>query len=462
MILQSSSSHPAGGSPRYIDEGYLELNRVIGTGAYGCVYLATDGRYPDQPYRAVKALRRHGLDTRQRQFQRREITLHQLASNHPSIVAMDRMVEDGDHTYVVMDYGEDGDLFAMICERQRYVGDDELIRSVFLQLLDGIAHIHNLGIAHRDIKPENIVCSNDGTRVRICDFGLATAELHSSDFGCGSTFYIAPECLGDWYPTRKSYPTKAGDIWSLGIILVNLVCGRNPWRIASPSDESFNAYLKDPSFLRRILPISVECLEVLKGIFSVEPYQRVSLSDLRKQILAVKSFSMSEQEVLQARAAAQVKQAQVQQQQQVKRLLVSVPPVHAEEEDMDDAMSEWSGSDSGSDSDGEVDDGVPFDLEDTDFDDEKLPSLRADSGSPSPPAERSSSSSSMGASLPPTPLLAAEDVVPAAHIESAKSTAKTWGDLFKRPSSSSSLRIRTDCVPSPNVITVGGSNPFFR
>lgn len=52
--------------------------------------------------------------------------------------------------------------------------------------------MHSLGISHRDIKPENIVCSQDGTRVRICDFGLATSEERSSEFGCGSTFYIAP------------------------------------------------------------------------------------------------------------------------------------------------------------------------------------------------------------------------------------------------------------------------------
>ena len=119
MILQSSSSHPAGGSPRYIDQGYIEFKQVIGTGAYGVVYLAIDRRYPDHPYRAVKALRRNGLDSRQKQFQRREITLHQLSSTHPSIVTMDRLVEEEDYTYVVMDFGEDGDLFAMICERQR-------------------------------------------------------------------------------------------------------------------------------------------------------------------------------------------------------------------------------------------------------------------------------------------------------------------------------------------------------
>jgi serine/threonine protein kinase len=74
----------------------------------------------------------------------------------------------------------------------QYVGNNELIKDVFLQLLDGIAWLHQLGIAHRDIKPENIVCSEGGTRLRIVDFGLATSETTSTEFGCGSTFYIAP------------------------------------------------------------------------------------------------------------------------------------------------------------------------------------------------------------------------------------------------------------------------------
>lgn len=116
MIHYSSSS---AGQPRYIDNGYLELIEVIGTGAYGSVWRAVDGRYPDLPWRAVKSLRRHGLDERQRMFQRREITLHQLASNHPSIITLWRVVEEEDYTYLVMDYGEEGDMFAMICEQQR-------------------------------------------------------------------------------------------------------------------------------------------------------------------------------------------------------------------------------------------------------------------------------------------------------------------------------------------------------
>jgi serine/threonine protein kinase len=187
----------------------------------------------------------------------------------------------------------------------QYVGDDELIRSVFLQLIDGLAFLHSLGISHRDIKPENLVCSDNGTRVRICDFGLATSERKSNEFGCGSTFYIAPECLGDWNPSQTHYDTQRSDIWSLGIILVNLVCGRNPWRIASTSDESFTSFLADPTFLRRILPISDECLYVLAQIFTIDPNARISLNKLRRTVLNVNSFFMDEQELLAAHSAAQ-------------------------------------------------------------------------------------------------------------------------------------------------------------
>jgi serine/threonine protein kinase len=233
---------------------------------------------------------------------------------------MDRLVKEQDGIYVVMDYGDEGDLFAMLTEKHRvshrwrrsvqprlgctdaidiipgisltnqYVGDNLLIKKVFLQILDGVEHLHELGIAHRDVKPENIVCSNDGTVVRIVDFGLATRDATSTEFGCGSTFYIAPECLGEW-DNARCYTTQTADVWSLGVILVNLVCGRNPWRCASPTDESFNAFIADPTFLRRILPISHECLDILTQIFTPNPNDRISLDRLRVLVNDIVSFT---------------------------------------------------------------------------------------------------------------------------------------------------------------------------
>lgn len=177
---------------RRIDHGRYEFVSIIGVGAYGVVYLAVDhlasrGRvatpYAAPPYVAVKCLCKKGLDARQRHFQRREIALHQLAADHVGIMPVHKVIEDELFTFVVMDYYSGGDLFAMITDNQRYLGRDELVRSVFLQIIDAVAYCHSMGIFHRDLKPENILCSEDGTRVCIADFGLATTERMSTDFG---------------------------------------------------------------------------------------------------------------------------------------------------------------------------------------------------------------------------------------------------------------------------------------
>lgn len=191
-----------------IDNGRLEFVSVLGLGAYGVVYLARDvtidehsatgssqhrrsgssASIPRPSRYAVKCLNKVGLDGRQRSFQRREIALHTLASSHPNVVTLHNVIETPTCIYVVLAYCADGDLFGMITERQRYLGNNELIRSVFLQIIDAVEYCHRLGIYHRDLKPENILCSDDGNTVVLADFGLATAERTSSDFGCGSTF----------------------------------------------------------------------------------------------------------------------------------------------------------------------------------------------------------------------------------------------------------------------------------
>ena len=102
-----------------IDAGRLELLQVLGSGAYGVVYLAVDLHARNPVYLAVKCLLRAGLDQRQRHFQRREIALHQLASRHPNVVTMHKVIEEGDYIYVVLDFCDEGDLFGMITEKSR-------------------------------------------------------------------------------------------------------------------------------------------------------------------------------------------------------------------------------------------------------------------------------------------------------------------------------------------------------
>lgn len=168
----------------------LELVSILGVGAYGVVYQAIDIHH-NIPY-AVKALPKHGLDARQQKFQRREIALHYAASQHPNVVSLTRILDSPDCVYVVIEFCPEGDLFSNITEKGRFIGNDPLAKYAFLQILDAVQHCHSLGIYHRDLKPENVLVTDDGHTVKLADFGLATTEHVTSDFGCGSTFYMSP------------------------------------------------------------------------------------------------------------------------------------------------------------------------------------------------------------------------------------------------------------------------------
>ncbi|KAL1933664.1 hypothetical protein VTP01DRAFT_7754 [Rhizomucor pusillus] len=275
----------------------LEIVNILGQGAYGQVYLAKRIDTPELQLCAVKSLRQAKLDDRQRAFQRTEIGLHARLSGHPHIIQLERVIREPEYTHVVLEYGPEGDLFSAITERELYMGNHSLIRHVFLQLLDAVSYCHRNGVYHRDIKPENILVFDGGKTVKLADFGLATTEVISTDYGCGSTFYFSPECQGDSSNRKKriGYATAPNDVWALGVILVNLAAGRNPWRQASLSDETFYAYLSDPNFLLKILPISRELNQILKRIFCIDPLRRISLNELRERIKRCKYFTRTPQ-----------------------------------------------------------------------------------------------------------------------------------------------------------------------
>lgn len=309
-----------------IADGRLELLSTLGLGAYGVVYLARGVHRPQ--YYAVKCLNKVGLDQRQRAFQLREIFVHTMMSNHPNVVRLHGVLDHpGDASvYVVLEYCPDGDLFEMITEKQRYylppepyVADprasdgrpipehpsytraraemDALIKDVFDQILSAVEYFHRVGVYHRDLKPENILCSDGGRRVKVADFGLATSDRMSSDFGCGSSFYMSPECQGGITTRLTEYSTAANDVWSLGIILINLICGRNPWKQATWQDDTFRQYLRDPDLLAKILPISDAVYAILRRIFTLSPETRCSVSDLRRWIRAVPRLQASNEEL---------------------------------------------------------------------------------------------------------------------------------------------------------------------
>ncbi|KAF9097546.1 hypothetical protein BGX27_000947, partial [Mortierella sp. AM989] len=280
---QHTFKHP----PRIIDNGSLILQDIIGVGAYGSVYRALD-IYSGQ-IRAVKCLSNSGLNSRQRDFQLVEAKLHASVSGHPNIATLHKVIEDDDYLYMVLDYGDEGDLFSAITERGGFVGNDMAIKSIFGQIADAVLHCHANGVYHRDLKPENIILFRDS--VKLVDFGLATHQLISTDFGCGSTFYLSPECQGGFTEAVKSYDSAANDVWSLGVILINLVFGRNPWKQACARDETFLAFANNNDFLQTILPMTTELNDIVKAVFCLDPKRRISLSELADRVKGCQLFS---------------------------------------------------------------------------------------------------------------------------------------------------------------------------
>ncbi|KAG0298587.1 hypothetical protein BGZ98_000144 [Dissophora globulifera] len=290
MSPSTQTCMPATHLPFAIDNGSLVLQDMLGVGAYGSVYRAID-TLTGQIY-AVKSLHKTGLDSRQRAFQNHEVKLHSAVSGHPNIATLHRVIETDDYLYMVLDCGIEGDLFYTITERGGFIGNNDAIKTILNQIASAVMHCHANGVYHRDLKPENIIIF--GQSVKLVDFGLATTEQISSDFGCGSTFYLSPECQGGYVEMVKSYDSAANDVWSLGVILINLVFGRNPWKQACPRDETFSAYVLNNDFLQTILPMSAELNDIVKAVFCLNPRKRITLPEFARRVQACTAFTTPE------------------------------------------------------------------------------------------------------------------------------------------------------------------------
>jgi len=297
-----------------IDGGTLRLESLIGQGGFASVYLARSTRSCDDLY-ALKVLRKPSRASHHDGTQLtasdddeqdlhpqhlKEARLHARCSSSPnlrsSITPLLKTIvhrtESSVHTCLLLPYYPSGDLFSAIMIRKAFLANPVLIKSTFLQVLNGVEEAHSKGVFLRDLKPENCLLDEDD-RIHICDFGLATDEHISGEFRTGSVYHMGPECLGS-----DPYSPRQCDIWSLGILLINLITSRNPWREASMNDSTFASYFhshpysqtwlpNDPkpqpsrSTLQDILPMSTTISCILSQILHPVPSERLSLEEIK-------------------------------------------------------------------------------------------------------------------------------------------------------------------------------------
>lgn len=303
-----------------IDRGRYFLDKLLGSGAYGKVYRAIDLESPadNRTFYAIKCMPIYDPESTRAEFQSRELMNHPIVRDHPNIVCYKRHFQDDDWIYMVMELIGGGDLFAAITEKKVFRNNDVLVKRIYIQIIDALQYCHDRGIFHRDIKPENILCSEDGRHIKLADFGLSTRNGASSEYGCGSCYYMSPgeasgafayisvnsyqrpdshsECIGEGKP-RLKYSSKQTDVWSMGVILVNMISGRNPWRYATIEDSCYQAYLRDNNFLWNVLPISAEANAIIKRIFTIDPLCRITLQELKEEIVRVNTFFRGHQDM---------------------------------------------------------------------------------------------------------------------------------------------------------------------
>ncbi len=213
----------------------------LGRGGTSIVYHARDTQNKRDV--AVKVLLK---DSQEDRFQREAEKLASLT--HPNVVTFLEVGRHDGRDYLVMEYLEAGDLSS-------YVHNLSMLEilSLFSQVCDGLAHLHDQGIVHRDIKPANILVSRDGVP-KIPDLGVArqmerNTRLTRAGTILGTYSYLAPEQI-----LSSSSASPAADIYSLGVCIFSALAGRLPFE----SDNEFKmlkAHLEDaPPPLKEFLP----------------------------------------------------------------------------------------------------------------------------------------------------------------------------------------------------------------
>ncbi|KAH9923188.1 kinase-like domain-containing protein, partial [Epithele typhae] len=274
-----------------VDSNYW-LHDILGAGSYGVVYKALDlrtSRDPVPTYWAIKVLQKAGRQPFELENIRREISLHMAMTLYPGIVTMYDVVDEDDRTFIILDLCDTGDLLEHIAVRGTYKDNEELLRMAFISLVDAVTACHMNNIAHRDLKPENILVNQDGSELFLTDFGLATTRSTISEFDASTGVYMSPESIGD-LTSHVPFNPRTADIWSLGIILVNMLTGRYPWTKADRSDPAFAAYLADADYLSKWAPLSPAAVTLLRRMLNPDPLSRINLTALRRAVHALNTF----------------------------------------------------------------------------------------------------------------------------------------------------------------------------
>ena len=265
-----------------IIENYIFQND-IGEGNFGkvklCIFKKTGEKF------AIKIMNKKRIEIimKNKIFRENKII---TKFHHLNVISVFEIIEDLSNYYIIMEYCEKGELFEYILSHQKLTEDECSL--FFYQLINGVGHIHSMGVAHRDLKPENILLT-DKNILKIIDFGLSHEFNEKSELlntKCGSPSYASPEII-----LGKEYDGFKSDIWSCGIILYAMATGYLPFE-----GENNKILFREILECNPDIPIylSEEIIDLISSILTKNPDERISIENIKKHEFYLKGKKLFE------------------------------------------------------------------------------------------------------------------------------------------------------------------------
>ncbi|MFS0727768.1 Stk1 family PASTA domain-containing Ser/Thr kinase [Paenibacillus sp. 1P07SE] len=253
--------------------GRYEIVEQVGGGGMALVYKAHDVLL--NRHVAIKVLRQQFVHDEEfiRRFRREAQSAASLS--HPNVVSIYDVGQEDETHYIVMEYVEGSNLNEIILERAPLQAQEAV--HIALQICDALEHAHHNQIIHRDIKPHNILIGKNN-RVKVTDFGIARAVTSSTitqtGSVVGSVHYFSPEHAKGVNTGEKS------DLYSLGIVLYQMLTGRLPFLGESPISVALKHLQENFEEPRRVNPHIPQSLEnIILRSMRKDPAERYSSAE---------------------------------------------------------------------------------------------------------------------------------------------------------------------------------------